>query len=140
MSEPKKGGRRTKDQEIDLYLAQHGIDRAALEETGKMIAIERQEQAGAGESFTEMRDRALASLMADYESLSGVAKVQAFRAIQQLQRDEPEGGGEDEKEPLLVDVIGGITNLSKERKLEILQRELAKLDEDRAAILGVLND
>lgn len=138
----RKGGRRTRDQEIDLYLRGIGVDRAALEATGRALAIERarSEDPDRPRTYKEMAERALESLVGDYEQLTGVAKVQAYKAIQQLAREEGDAGpGVEEVEPPLAEILEGIVHLTPQRRTEILRRELEKITAEREQILEALS-
>lgn len=132
MDEQKKPGRRTRDEEIDLYLANLGLDRSALEARASGAEQE-------PENFAEMLDMAAAELWADYKNLKGVAKVQAFNAFRQLAKQEPEGGTSEERDPTVAEVIQGIPQLSDERKREILTAALGRIDLEREQIAEVLN-
>lgn len=125
--EQKKPGRRTRDEEIAHYLATLGVDKAELEAAAK-----------GPQSFAEMLDLAAAHMWAEFKDLKGTAKVQAFNAIRQLAKEDPDGGGEDEEEPTVAEVIQGIPQLPPERKRAILTGALARLDLEREQILEVL--
>ena len=127
-----KRGRKTKEEEAWSYLEEIGV-------TPELVAQLRSAQGGQTPgSFAEMLDLAAADLWANYHSLSGVAKVQAFKAIQSLAKDEGgDAGGGDE--PLIADVVAGIVQLPDERRTAILTAALADLDAERARIVELLD-
>jgi hypothetical protein len=133
-------GRRTKDEEINLYLESLGIDRAELEATGRMFELRRNaDDPDRPRTAKDLAAFALDDLVKNYENLSGSAKVQAYREIQRVAKEEAALGEEILEEPLLVDVLEGVVTLTPQRKREILQRELEKLDAEREQILEVLD-
>ena len=89
------------------------------------------------ETFTEMRDLAAKEVWTNFKSLKGVAQIQAFNAIRDLAKQEPDGG-EAEPEPLIADVVSGVASLSPLRKVEILSVERERLVVEMAAIDAVL--
>lgn len=125
---PRKSGRRTRDEEIALYLEEHGIDRDSLE------AI-----AAGPKTFAEMLDLAAADIWSDFKSMKGTAKVQAFNAIRQLAKEDPEGGTDEEEEPSITDVLAGIPQLTVERRREILTAALGRLDLERQKIVEAIS-
>lgn len=124
----RKPGRRTRDEEIAHYLEALGVDQDALEASAK-----------GPQTFAEMLDLAAAHIWSEFKDLKGTAKVQAFNAIRQLAKEDPEGGGEDEQEPTVAEVIQGIPQLSDERRRAILMGALDRLDLERDRIVEVLN-
>lgn len=133
-------GRPSNDETISRYLEGLGISREELEASRTIPPPK--EYDSDPETYQDMYRRAIPILWRDFESLSGVAKVNAFKAIQQLAKDDPGGSSgddEDEREPLIADVIDGIEKLPADRKRTILERELAVIDAERTRILEVMD-
>lgn len=90
------------------------------------------------ETFTEMRDLAAKEVWKQFKGLKGVAQIQAFNAIRELAKQDPDGGDEQEPDPLIADVVSGVLSLSVERRREILTFERVRLVEELEAIDGAL--
>jgi hypothetical protein len=134
-----KPGRRTRQEEIDAYL--QSLDLPPEVVSAIRQADPRVQAIPAGEpgSFSEMRDLGGPMLWEYFKTAAnGVAKVQAYRAITELAKLEEGGDDPDEKEPLIADIVAGVTSLSPIRKREILTAELARLGEESSAIERVL--
>lgn len=91
------------------------------------------------ETFTEMRDLAAKEVWKQFKSLKGVAQIQAFNAIRELAKQDPDSGGDAEPEPLIADIISGVASMSNVRKLEILVPERDRYLAEVAAIDRVLS-
>lgn len=132
-------GRKTNQQIIEDYL--QGLDlspevRDAIRQADPRVAIV---PTGAPGNFRDMRDRAAQELWAYFQTAGGVAKVQAFRAIDEMAKREPEGGEEKEPEPLLADVLADVVTLSPIRKRAILSENRVRYAEELAAIDALLS-
>lgn len=126
--EPRRPGRRTKAEEVAEALRELGIDPDADPAAGDAMP----------ETFAEMRDGFMELIWQQRASLKGTALVSALRALAELAKANPDGDS-DSEQPTVAETIAGIPGLSAEKRDEILRRELAKLDDERAAIQGVLD-
>lgn len=133
MTEPRKGGRRTKDEEIDLFLSEHGLTRAAL------TAITTGEEEIPA-TFAEMRDGFTKAIWQRKDTMKDTALTQSLTALARLA--EANKGDDDkktEREPTVAEIVAGIAPLPDERRREILAGALARIDEERAQIMEALN-
>jgi hypothetical protein len=79
-----------------------------------------------------VRAQLLQQLGGQIPTLKGNALVNAYRAVEALARVSP---GEDaERDPLIAEVVTGAAGLPAERRREILEGELARLEVERVAI------
>lgn len=122
-------GRKSTEEEVAAYLAARGITPERIE------ALKRAEDP---QSFAEMLDLAITDVWANFKNLSATAKVAALKEIRALAKAEEGVRPGAEPEPLVADVIDGIVHLPAERKREILEHELVRVDEERARIVEVL--
>lgn len=128
-------GRKTNQQIIDDWL--QGLDlppevAAAIRDADPRVQVL---PAGAPGNFKEMRELGAQSLYTYFQTATGVAKVQAFRAIDAMAKleadDDPAG---KEPDPLIADVVAGVASLSPIRKRQILSVEQVRLREEIAAV------
>lgn len=133
MTEPKKGGRRTKEQEIDLFLAGYGMTRtdlAALTEGDEAIPA----------TFAEMRDGFTKAIWKQKDTMKGTALTQALTALARLaEANKGDDEAKTEAEPTVAEVMAGIGQLTDEQRNGILTRALARLDEERKQIMEALH-
>lgn len=132
-------GRATKQEEIEKYL--QSLDLAPEVIAAIRAADPRVQVIPPGDpgSFTEMRERAGRELWDYFQNATGIAKAQAYRAIDEAaRREQAESGAEIEPEPLIADIVGGTVNLSPIRKRQILLAEKEKMRQENEAIDRVL--
>jgi hypothetical protein len=124
-------GRKSTEQEVRSYLAAQGLD------PDQILAGTDADQP-LPETPEEMRDAFMRILWSKRATLSDTALSSALTALGRLMATaKPEGPPEDE--PLIADVIAGVTQLSVERRREVLKGALTRLDVERARIVEVLN-
>lgn len=132
MTEPKKGGRRTKDEEFRLSLAEYGL-------TPEELAAATGADNPLPETFAEMRDGFLQAIWARKDTMKDTALTQALTALARLA--EANKGKDDEKterEPTVAEVMAGIPQLTDEQRNGILSSALVRLDEEREQIMEAL--
>jgi hypothetical protein len=124
-----KRGRPTDRETIARFLTDRGLPLALLDEQPSDEPLPT--------TIEELRDRLVARVGRELPYLKGNALVNAMRSVEALIKTTGAAAAVED-EPLVGDVIGGIQGLSRERRDEILRRELAKLDAERVRIEEVL--
>jgi hypothetical protein len=131
-------GRKTNQQIIEDFLQQLDLPPEVVAAIRGADARLQVTPSGTPGSFTEMRDLAAQEIWTRFKSLQGTAQVQAFNAIRELAKQDPNGGDDSEPEPLIADIVAGVASLSAVRKRQILTDEREKLRAELDAIEGVL--
>lgn len=134
--------RATGEYTVDELAAHFGVTKGAISQATKEVdASIVKRTSRAPENFAQMKDRASSMLWSYFQEATGVAKVQAYKAIvQAAKEEEAEGVTVKEPEPLLADVVSGAAALSPIRRLEILTVERARFAEELAAIDRALGE
>jgi hypothetical protein len=134
-----KGGRRTAAEEITRWLDSLDLDEATREAI--LTADPRALPAPTVEPLTvaAMADRALRTLYDELPGLKGIARVQAIKAILELASKQPKPEP-PEPEPTIASVVAGHANLPRERVVEILTVERARMVDEIAEMDVVLAD
>lgn len=117
--------------------AHYGVTKGSVSQATAAV-IPREKPQGVPETFAEMRDMAAPLLWEYFKAATGVAKVQAYRAIVDAAKRESDGVEEVEAEPLLADVVSGAASLSPVRMREILTENRTRFAEELARIDDVL--
>jgi hypothetical protein len=129
-------GRRSKREEVDLYLQSLELDPEVLRAIRAADPRAMPVPTGAPGSFADMRDRAVAMIWKKFEKGERIstAETRTLKEIIDLAKSEPDGGAEVDPEPLIADFVAGVVALAPGRRRQILLVEESRLRRELDAI------